>query len=134
MRLPDDDELYDVDQSYLGPPNRYLGVFRYKVIAAWIIIGPLVFVIMRKVGLPMTLLSVGLAVIGITWLSQKFADRSTAERPVTSLFGTAWNELTAQRAVSKGTRGTAEGYTARAQPPSTVRRWMDRRAREGADR
>lgn len=33
MRLPDDDEIYDVDQTYLGPPGYYIGRLRYRMIA-----------------------------------------------------------------------------------------------------
>jgi hypothetical protein len=58
--LPDDDELYEVDQTYLDPPRRYIAPMRHKVIFAWLVIGPLKFVSTHKLGLPFTVLTVGL--------------------------------------------------------------------------
>jgi hypothetical protein len=43
MLLPVDDELYEVDQTYLGPPRRYLAPMRPTAIFAWLVIGPLTF-------------------------------------------------------------------------------------------
>lgn len=40
MRLPDDDELYEVDQTYLGPPRRYIGEMRYRTIFLFLVIAP----------------------------------------------------------------------------------------------
>ena len=50
MRLHDDDELYQVDQTYLGPPGRYIAPMRHKAIFAWLILGPLTFVTVRRSG------------------------------------------------------------------------------------
>ena len=60
MLLPVDDELYEVDQTYLDPPRRYLAPMRHKAIFAWLVIGPLTFVVTHKLGLPFTVLTVGL--------------------------------------------------------------------------
>ena len=32
MQVRTDDEIYDVDSSYLGPPGHYLGRVRYKTL------------------------------------------------------------------------------------------------------
>ena len=59
MLLPVDDELYEVDQTYLGPPRRYFAPMRHKAIFAWLVIGPLTFVVTDKLGLPFMVLTVG---------------------------------------------------------------------------
>ena len=53
MLLPVDDELYEVEQTYLGPPRRYLARTRHKAIFAWLVIGPLTFVVTDMLGLPL---------------------------------------------------------------------------------
>jgi len=104
MRLPDDDEIYDVDQTYLGPPGRYIGRFRYRAI----LIGPVVFLLglvtINKSGIGYSLLSVGLLVIGTAWLTGWIVDHTSQERPVGVLVQTMAHELTARRAVTKGQR------------------------------
>jgi len=52
MLLPVDDELYEVEQTYLGPPRRYFAPMRHKAIFAWLVIGPLTFVVTDGLGLP----------------------------------------------------------------------------------
>ena len=58
MLLPVDDELYEVDQTYLDPLRRYLAPMRHKAILAWLVIGPLTFVVTHRLGLPFTVLTV----------------------------------------------------------------------------
>lgn len=107
MRLDDDDEVYLIDQSYLGPPGRYIGVMRYKVILLWLLIGPVVFVMLRRAGVPMTLLSVGLSVLLIHELVGWLADRITSERSFLATASVFWHEVTAPR--GEGSRASAAG-------------------------
>jgi hypothetical protein len=104
VRLPDDDEIYDVDQTYLGPPGRYIGRFRYRAI----LIGPVIFLVglvtINQSGIGYSLLSVGLLTIGTAWLTGWFVDHTSQERPVGVLIQTFAHELTARRAVTKGLR------------------------------
>jgi hypothetical protein len=97
MHLPDDDELYEVDQTYLGPPRRYIAPMRHKAIFAWLVIGPLTFVVAHKLGLPFTVLSVGLLLFGTMWVAMTLADKATHEKPITSLFAAFWHDLAAPR-------------------------------------
>lgn len=97
MRLPDDDELYEVDQSYLGPPGRYIAVMRHKAIFAWLVIAPLCLVVVRKMDIPITLLSGGLLAIFTVWAAMKIADHTNTEVPFGALMQTFRNELTAPR-------------------------------------
>ncbi|MBO0843157.1 MAG: hypothetical protein J2O46_08225, partial [Nocardioides sp.] len=97
MRLPDDDELYEVDQTYLGPPRRYIGEMRYRTIFLFLVIAPLTLVLLRKLGMPITLLSVGLWLLGASYLSMKFADYISAESSAGAWLMTFIHELTAPR-------------------------------------
>ena len=97
MRLHDDDELYQVDQTYLGPPGRYIAPMRHKAIFAWLVLGPLTFVAVRRLGVPMTFLSVGLLLVGTVWAAMTIADHTSAERSVASVMATFWRDLTARR-------------------------------------
>jgi hypothetical protein len=104
VRLPDDDESYDVDQTYLGPPGRYIGRFRYRAI----LIGPVVFLLglvtINQSGIGYSLLSVGLLTIGSAWLTGWLVDHTSQERPVVVLVQTMAHELTARRATTQGHR------------------------------
>lgn len=126
MRLVDDDELYEVDQTYLGPPGRYIGTFRFKAIAAWLALGPLTFVVMRQTGVPMNLLTVGLTLMGISVASGAIADAATPERPVTSLVATFMNDLKARRRDTTAHAAAATGYARRVRPGGPLGKWLKR--------
>ncbi|MBC7275349.1 hypothetical protein [Nocardioides sp.] len=97
MRLPDDDELYEVDQTYLGPPRRYIGEMRYRTIFLFLVIAPLTLVLLRKLGMPVTLLSMGLWLLGASYLSMKASDYISAESSAGAWLMTFWHELTTPR-------------------------------------
>ncbi|MGW6130214.1 hypothetical protein ACWFNE_09325 [Cellulomonas sp. NPDC055163] len=143
MRLPDDDEIYDVDQTYLGPPGRYIGRFRYRAI----LIGPVVFLVglvaVNQSGVGYSLLSIGLLAIGTGWLTGWIVDHTSQERPVGVLIQTMAHELTARRALTKGSRSRpTRAFQARTteicavhELPSGRRRWRsyaNRAASEGS--
>lgn len=131
MRLPDDDELYEVDQTYLGPPGRYIGVMRHKSIFAFLVVCPLIFVLARKLGIEMSFLTFCLLLVLSVYLSQTIADKVTTERSLFSLIGTAWHDLTAAREVSKGLNARAEdGFRRVRTPTGGVGRWASRRAQD----
>ncbi|MEI7055962.1 hypothetical protein WBG06_09120 [Nocardioides sp. CCNWLW239] len=97
MRLPDDDELYEVDQTYLGPPRRYIGEMRYRTIFLFLVIAPVTLVLLRKLGMPVTLLSMGLWLLGASFLSMKASDYISAESSAGAWLMTFWHELTTPR-------------------------------------
>ena len=70
---------------------------RHKAIFAWLILGPLTFVTARRLGVPMTVLTVGLLLVGTVWAAMAVADHTSTERSVASLVGTFWRDLTASR-------------------------------------
>jgi hypothetical protein len=104
MRLPDDDEIYDVDQTYLGPPGYYIGRLRYRMIAITPVMVLMGLAFLVKTGIGFTLLSVALTVLVSLRLSQWVVDKTDHERPVGVLLTTFWHELTAARTPVKGLR------------------------------
>lgn len=133
MRLPDDDELYRVDQTYLGPPGRYIAAMRHKAIFAFLVIGPVSAVVLHKIGVPMTLLTVGLWLLGSVWAAMKVADHIGAETSAGALVATLWHELTAPRPTARGYASSAGRVFRRVSGPS--RPWgrvLKRRARSGS--
>lgn len=133
MRLPDDDEIYEIDQSYLGPPGRFLGVFRYKALAVYALVGPLHFVILRKVGIPLNLLTVGLVLLWLWWLTSTVADLITYERPMRAVVGTGWNELRGRRASTTQLHADGDAFQRMTRPQRSYRRAQRRKQKKAAD-
>ncbi|MCL1872450.1 MAG: hypothetical protein FWF90_18835 [Promicromonosporaceae bacterium] len=104
MRLPDDDEIYDVDQTYLGPPGYYIGRLRYRMIAVAPVMILFGLAVLEKTGIGFSLLSVALTVLVALRLSQWIVDKTNHERPMSVLLTTFWHELTAVRFPGKGLR------------------------------
>lgn len=104
MRLPDDDEIYDVDQTYLGPPGYYIGRLRYRMIAVTPVVVLVGFAFLVKTGVGFSLLSVALTVLVALRLSQWIVNKTTHERPIGVLVTTFWHELTAVRFPTCGQR------------------------------
>jgi len=117
VRLPDDDELYEVDQSYLGPPGRYIAVMRHKAIFAWLVIAPLVLVVVRRLDVPLTLLTGGLLTLFTIWAAMKVADHTNAEVPFGALVQTLRNELVTPRPAREVQQATTESTLTRATRP-----------------
>lgn len=97
MLLPDDDELYEVDQTYLGPPGRYIAVMRHRSILAFMLIAPVLIVTTHKMGLGFSLLNTGLLLLVSLRASQWVADHTTAERSARDVASSIWGDLTATR-------------------------------------
>lgn len=128
MKLVDDDEVYEIDSSYLGPPGRYIGVMKHKVIFLWMIVGPIVGVSMRRLGIEFTLMTVGLAVIAVTGIVLWLADRISYERPVGALASSFWNEVTAPRTQTRAQHSTAADVREVGRPKGSLRRFAEDRA------
>jgi len=104
MRLPDDDEIYEVDQTYLGPPGYYIGRLRYRMIAVAPVMVLIGLAFLVKTGIGFSLLSVALTVLVALRVSQWIVDKTNHERPFGVLLTTFWHELTALREPRKGQR------------------------------
>lgn len=107
MRLPDDDEVYDVDGHYLGPKGHFIGRFRYRAL----FLGPTVFalglVVLAQTGVGYSLLSVGLLAVGTVWVTGKVVDNTSSERPTPVVLSVLPHEVAARRESS--TRQHAAG-------------------------
>lgn len=137
MKLPDDDEIYDVDQTYLGPPGRYVGRLRYRALA----IGPLLIMLglafLVRTGIGFSLLSVALTVLVSIRLAQWIVDNTSQERPVSVLTVTMAHELTARRIptrrlATRRTRAFRRRATRIQAPRGLPRRAVPRDARPDA--
>lgn len=127
MRLADDDEVYEIDGSYLGPPGRFIAVMRYKAIFLWLILAPVAFWLLRTLGVPLNLLTIGLTVIGVTFGVSALADRITPERSILDVGKTLWQEVTTRRVRTRRERAHAPDLRLVGRPPGYLRRWMRRR-------
>lgn len=128
MKLPDDDELYDVDQTYLGPPGRYIGAMRYKAIFAWLLVAPLLLVVFQRLRVPISLLTIGLTFLLSIYLAQIIADRATSERSVLHGLTSFWKDLSAPRPQARPDVAVGGPAFARARSPrGALGRYLTRR-------
>jgi hypothetical protein len=134
MRLPVDDEIYNVDAVWLGPPNKTLP-FRARYVAY--AVGALVFVLLqileRRLGIGLSFFSLAyslLATVGLTRLILSVVD---ADRPLGSVLTGFAHEVGAPRQRTKPTVGLIRPARVRAVPtrPSRAQRKVARRAARG---
>lgn len=98
MRLPVDDEIYNVDAVWLGPPGKTLPFrARYVAYAIGTVIFVLLQIIERRLGIGVGFFSLAyslLATAGLTRLVLAFVDH---DRPVITVVQSFINEVTAPR-------------------------------------
>lgn len=117
MRLPVDDEIYNVNAVWLGPPNKTLP-FRARYVAY--AVGALVFVILqvieRRLGIGLGLFTLAyslLATVGLTRLILSVVD---ADRPLSSVLTGFAHEVGAPRESTKPRAATIRPARVRAVP------------------
>ena len=129
MRLPVDDEIYNVNAVWLGPPNKTLP-FRARYVAY--AVGTLVFfllqVLERRLGIGLGFFSLAyslLATVGLTRLILSVVD---ADRPLGSVLTGFAHEVGAPRERTKPTVGVIRPARVRAVPtrPSRAQRKLRR--------
>jgi hypothetical protein len=134
MRLPVDDEIYNVNAVWLGPPNKTLP-FRARYVAY--AVGTLVFValqvIERQLGIGLGFFSLAyslLATVGLTRLILGVVD---ADRPLGSVLTGFAHEVGAPRQRTKPTVGVIRPARVRAVPtrPGRAQRKAARHAARG---
>lgn len=133
MRLPVDDEIYNVNAVWLGPPNKTLP-FRARYVAY--AVGALVFVILqvieRKLGIGLGFFTLAyslLATVGLTRLILSVVD---ADRPLGSVLAGFAHEVGAPRERTKPRAATIRPARVRAVPARLSR--AQRRALKQARR
>jgi hypothetical protein len=106
MRLPVDDEIYNVNAVWLGPPHKTLP-FRARYVAY--AVGALVFVVLqvieRRLGIGLGFFSLAytlLATVGLTRLILSVVD---ADRPLSSVMAGFAHEVGAPRERTRPTVG-----------------------------
>lgn len=122
MRLPVDDEIYNVNAVWLGPPNKTLP-FRARYVAY--AVGALVFVLIqiieRRLGIGLGFFTLAyslLATVGLTRLILSVVD---ADRPLGSVLAGFAHEVGAPRENTKPVTGTIRPARVRAVPPRLSR-------------
>ena len=117
MRLPVDDEIYNVNAVWLGPPNKTLP-FRARYVAY--AVGALVFVLLqvieRRLGIGLGFFSLAytlLVTVGLTRLILNVVD---ADRPLGSVIAGFAHEVGAPRERTRPTVGLMHPARVRAVP------------------
>lgn len=136
MRLPVDDEIYNVNAVWLGPPNKTLP-FRARYVAY--AVGALVFVLLqvveRRLGIGLGFFSLAyslLVTVGLTRLILSVVD---ADRPLASVLAGFAHEVGAPREQSKPIQGVVRPARVRAVPArlSRATRKAQRRIADPSD-
>lgn len=117
MRLPVDDEIYNVDAVWLGPPHKTLP-FRARYVAY--AVGALVFVLLqiieRRLGIGLGFFSLAYSVLATVGLTRLILSVVDADRPLSSVVAAFAHEVGAPRERSKPTVGHIHPARVRAVP------------------
>jgi hypothetical protein len=117
MRLPVDDEIYNVNAVWLGPPNKTLP-FRARYVAY--AVGALVFVILqvieRRLGIELGFFTLAYSLLATVALTRLILSVVDADRPLTSVLAGFAHEVGAPRESTKPVAGTIRPARVRAVP------------------
>ena len=117
MRLPVDDEIYNVNAVWLGPPRKTLPWrARYVAYAVGLVVFVLLQVIERRLGIGLGFFSLAysvLATVGLTRLILSVVDH---DRPLSSVLAAFAHEIEAPRERTKVTEHTIRPARVRAVP------------------
>lgn len=98
MRVRTDDEIYRIDQVWLGPPR---ATFPWRATYASYLTGFLIFVavlfVQRRVGIKFDILPTAWALVITVALTRLIARKVNYEKGVVHLFEHFWHELTGPR-------------------------------------
>lgn len=97
MQVRTDDEIYEVDSSYLGPPGHYLGRLRYKTLLLLPAIYLPTLVLIASVGLPMNLLTIAGSFLICLRINQLLGKHFTRLTPFSSVLSHFITEMSAPR-------------------------------------
>jgi hypothetical protein len=136
MRLPVDDEIYNVNAVWLGPPHKTLP-FRARYVAY--AVGALVFVVLqvveRKLGIGLGFFSLAYSVLATVGLTRLILSVVDSDRPLSSVIAGFAHEVGAPREQTKPTMGHIHPARVRAVPTrlSRAQRRTSRRSRAAAE-
>jgi len=122
MRLPVDDEIYNVNAVWLGPPNKTLP-FRARYVAY--AVGALVFVLLqvmeRRLGIALGFFSLAYSLLVTVGLTRLILNVVDADRPLGSVLTGFAHEVGAPRQRTRPTVGVIRPARVRAVPPRLSR-------------
>ncbi|MEU8623065.1 hypothetical protein [Streptomyces sp. NPDC048623] len=97
MRMHTDDEVYTVDNVFLGPPGTKLPWrARYQAYGVGAVLTLIMLVILNKTGL-MSVWGVLWGLLAVVYLTRRIMPHVTHESSVKALLKTFWNEVRAPR-------------------------------------
>ncbi|GGM99481.1 hypothetical protein GCM10009721_28150 [Terrabacter tumescens] len=132
MRLPVDDEIYNVNSVWLGPPNRTLP-FRARYSAY--MVGSIVFVLLqiveRRLGIGLGFFSLAYSLLGTVALTRLILSVVNPDRPLGAVLAAFAHEVAAPRDDQKVTVHTVRPARVRAVPSRPSRAQAKARHRAG---
>jgi hypothetical protein len=130
MRLPVDDEIYNVDAVWLGPPRNTLPWrARYVAYAVGLVVFVLLQAVERRLGIGLGFFSLAYSVLATVGLTRLILGVVDHDRPLTSVLSAFANEVGAPRESAKGTHHTYRPARVSAvlAPPSRAQRRVMRK-------
>lgn len=99
MRVRTDDEIYRIDQVWLGPPR---ATFPWRATYASYLLGFLIFLLVlfvqRRIGISFNILPTAWALVITVFLTRLVSRKVNYEKGVVHLFQHFWHEVTGPRA------------------------------------
>ena len=117
MRLPVDDEIYNVNAVWLGPPNRTLPFrARYVAYAVGAVVFLLLQVIERRLGIGLGFFSLAYSLLATVALTRLILSVVNPDRPFAAVLGAFAHEVSAPRQDSRVATHTIRPARVRAVP------------------
>ncbi|AXG14968.1 hypothetical protein [Intrasporangium calvum] len=122
MRLPVDDEIYNVNAVWLGPPNRTLPFrARYSAYAVGAVVFLLLQMIERRLGIGLGFFSLAYSLLATVGLTRLILSVVNPDRPLAAVLSAFVHEVSAPREVQGQTTHTIRPARVRAVPPRLSR-------------
>jgi hypothetical protein len=126
LRVRTDDEIYRIDQVWLGPPR---ATFPWRATYPSYLLGFLIFLavlfVQRRVGISFDVLPTAWALVITVFLTRLVSRKVSYEKGVVHLFQHFWHEVSGPRGSTGGRGGEVRNQHVR------VRRRAPRRPRRG---
>lgn len=130
MRLPVDDEIYNVNAVWLGPPSRTLPFrARYVAYAVGAVVFLLLQIIERRLGIGLSFFSLAYSILATVGLTRLILSVVNPDRPLSAVLGAFAHEVSAPRQDTRARPHLIRPARVRAVParPSRAQRRMARR-------
>ena len=137
MRLPVDDEIYNVNSVWLGPPDRTLP-FRARYVAY--AVGAIVFVLRqmleRRLGIGLGFFSLAYSLLATVGLTRLILSVVNPDRPLGAVLAAFAHEVSAPREDTRMSAHTVRPARVRSVPsrPSRAQRRLERQTRPAHSR